>query len=78
MVYNFKWTTLQFKPPWQDKSDDNNRRSEAIESKAADEFEGCIAAVGVLAVLISLHALVSAKYKLPLALNFPTVRECSI
>ena len=70
---SFKWATLQISPPWQGGT---TRRSEILEATAADEFEGCMAVVGILAVLVCAHALAGSKFKLPLAFNFPTVSIC--
>ena len=74
---NFKWATFQFEPPWHEQGNDATRRTDVLDSKAADEFESCVAVVGILMTLVCLHAFVNRKYNLPLALNFPTVRIVS-
>ena len=76
-VDKLKWSAFLLKAPWASDTNDDGTRRGGTESqtgqRAADEFEGALLIVGVLATIVLVHATASNKWNLPLAVRFPTV-----
>ena len=76
-IDKLKWSAFLLKAPWSSDTDDGESRRGGTGSEtgqqAADEFEGALLIVGVMATIVSVHAIASNKWHLPLAVRFPTV-----